>query len=53
MFRYGFILLVTVLFSNSVYKEITIHNPDSNLIDILHQNGIYIDHAHYDPEEYL
>ena len=53
MFRYGLILLVTALFSNSVYKEIKIHNPDSNLIDILHQNGIHIDHAHFEPEEYL
>ena len=53
MLRYSLVFLVAFVFSNSIYKEIKIINPDSNLIHALHHNGIHIDHAHFEPGEYL
>ena len=53
MIRYIIAFTFTFMFSDLVYKEIKIYNPDSEIIRALHDNGIHIDHAHYSPNEYL
>ena len=46
-------LFCSLIFSKQVYKEIKINNPDSNIYEILHQNGVYIDHAHFLDGQYI
>ena len=46
-------LIFSLMFSNQIYKEIKINNPDFNVIDNLYQNGVHIDHAHFSEGEYL
>ena len=53
MLKYIMLFTAAFLFSNSIYKEIKIYNPDSETISALHDNGIHIDHAHFLPNEYL
>ena len=45
--------LCSLIFSNQIYKEVRIDNPNSEIMDILHQNGVHIDHAHFSKGEYL
>ena len=53
MIKYSIVFAISLIFSNSIYKEIKIYNPNFEIIHELHENGIHIDHAHYAPNEYL
>ena len=54
IFRCIFILFsLSIILSKELYKEIKIDNPDSEIISILHDNGVHIDHAHFLKGEYL
>ena len=46
-------LFCSLIFSRQVYKEIKINNPDSNIYEILHQNGVHVDHAHFLDGQYI
>ena len=46
-------LFCSLIFSKQVYKEIKINNPDSNIYEILHQNGVHVDHAHFLDGQYI
>ena len=45
--------LCSFVFSSQIYKEIRIDNPNSEIVHILNQNGVHIDHAHFSKGEYL
>ena len=45
--------IFSFIFSNQIYKEIKINNPKSDMFQMLHQNGVHIDHAHFSDGEYL
>ena len=52
--RYAiFCFTFSLILSNQIYKEIKINNPDPNIISVLHQSGVHIDHAHFSDGEYL
>ena len=46
-------LFCSLILSKQVYKEIKINNPDSNIYEILHQNGVHVDHAHFLDGQYI
>ena len=44
---------LSIIFSNQIYKEIRIDNPNHETIHSLNDNGLHIDHAHFSDGEYL
>ena len=48
-----FILILSFLTSNEIYKQIRINNVDSDDISLLQTSGIDIDHASYNPGNFI